>query len=76
MTKIKSNQSHGIKTKKWTKFISTLSHLSDGEIIIYLSKQLFILEKNQTHFIGSKSHHQSKEKRYLIDIIIKKKLVC
>jgi hypothetical protein len=57
MTKTKSNQSHGIKTKRWTKFVSTLSHLSDGEIIIYLSKKLFILEENPNSISLDESHN-------------------
>ena len=61
MTKIKSNQSHGIKTKSSIKFISTLNYFSDGDIIIY-SK-----EKLKLNFIESKS-----QKKYLIDTIIKK----
>jgi len=44
----------------------------DGEIIIYLSKQLFILEKNPNSISFDQSHtiKKNKKKRYLIDIII------
>jgi hypothetical protein len=46
----------------------------DGEIIIYLSKQLFILEENPNSISFDQSHIIKKtgKKRYLIDIIIKK----
>jgi hypothetical protein len=44
------------------------------EIIIYLSKQLFILEENLNSISFDQSHtiKENKKKRYLIDIIIKK----
>jgi hypothetical protein len=61
MTKIKSNQNHGIKIKRWIKFVSTLNYFSDGEIIIYSKK------KPKLNFIESKS-----QQKYLIDTIIKK----
>jgi hypothetical protein len=50
----------------------------DGEIIIYLSKQLFIREKNPNSisFDQSRTIKENKKKKYLIDIIIIKKLVC
>jgi hypothetical protein len=57
MTKNKSNQSHEIKTKRWIKFVSILSHLSDEEIIIYLSKQLFIVEENPNSILLDESHN-------------------
>jgi hypothetical protein len=44
----------------------------NGEIIIYLSKQLFILEENLNSISFDQSHtiKENNKKRYLIDIII------
>jgi hypothetical protein len=46
----------------------------DEEIIIYLLKQLFIIEKNSNLISFDQSHtiKENKKKRYLTDIIIKK----
>jgi len=48
----------------------------DEEIIIYLLKQLFIIEKNPNSISFDQSHtiKENKKKRYLTDIIIKKLL--
>ena len=46
----------------------------DGKIIIYLSKKLFIPEENPNSISFDQSHtiKKKQEKRYLVDIIIKK----
>jgi hypothetical protein len=48
----------------------------DEKIIIYLSKQLFIIEENPNSISFDQSHtiKENKKKRYLIDKIIIKKV--
>jgi hypothetical protein len=68
-----------LETKRWTKFVSPVSHLSGGAKTWWRDNYLFIKiimyskGKPKLNFIWSKSHHQrNQEKIYLIYIIIKK----
>ena len=61
MTKNKSNQSHGIKTKRWTKFVSKVSHLSDN--YLFTKTIIYSRGKPKLNFIRSKSQHQRKQEK-------------
>jgi len=57
-----------LETKRWIKFVSTMSILVvgqklDGEIIIYSSKQLFILEENSNSISFDQSHTIKENKK-------------
>jgi hypothetical protein len=66
--KINQTKTVELETKRWIKFVSTMSILVvgqklDGEIIIYSSKQLFILEKNSNSISFDQSHTIKENKK-------------
>jgi hypothetical protein len=66
--KINQTKTVELETKRWIKFVSTMSILVvgqklDGEIIIYSSKQLFILEENSNSILFDQSHTIKENKK-------------
>jgi hypothetical protein len=66
--KINQTKTVELETKRWIKFVSTMSILVvgqklDGEIIIYSSKQLFIMEENSNSISFDQSHTIKENKK-------------